>query len=125
MDKFLEKLPGMVDEVKSLKEIIITNIVLIGQTTAPTFKEKKRSKLFMERLAEFQVDEVTTDGYRNPMGIVRGTDPNKPPIFVHAHLDTFYEKEIDPDGVTTEYMRCVDPTKSGIVVKIIRTLKAG
>ena len=93
MDNFLEKLPALVDEVKSLREIIITNIVLIGQTPAPTFREKKRSKLFMDRLAEFQVDEVTTDGYRNPIGIVRGRDSSKPPIFVHAHLDTFFEKD--------------------------------
>jgi uncharacterized repeat protein (TIGR04076 family) len=34
---------------------------------------------------------------------------------------TPYEKEIDPDGVTTEYVRCIDPTASGIVVKVIRT----
>ena len=93
MDNFLEKLPALVDEVKSLKEIIITNIVLIGQTPAPTFREKKRSKLFMDRLAEFQVDEVATDGYRNPIGIVRGRDSSKPPIFVLAHLDTFFEKD--------------------------------
>lgn len=33
---------------------------------------------------------------------------------------TPYEKVIDPEGVTTEYARCVDPTASGIVVKIIR-----
>ncbi len=92
MDTFLEKLPALVDEIKSLKEIIITNIVLIGQTPAPTFREKQRSKLFMDRLAEFQVDEVTTDGYRNPIGIIRGADPGQPPIFVLAHLDTFYEE---------------------------------
>jgi tripeptide aminopeptidase len=91
MDKFLEELPDVVDQIKSLKEIIITNIVLIGQTPAPTFKEKKRSKLFMERLAEFNVDEITTDGYRNPIGIIRGTEASKPPIFVLAHMDTFYE----------------------------------
>ena len=89
MDNFLEKLPALVDEVKSLREIIITNIVLIGQTPAPTFREKRRSKLFMDRLAEFQVDEVTTDGYRNPIGIVRGSDPsNRPflslPIWIHT-----------------------------------------
>lgn len=39
-----------------------------------------------------------------------------------TYKDTPYEKEIDPDGVTTEYIRCLDPTDSGIVVKIIRTL---
>ncbi len=102
MHNFLEKLPALVDEIKSLKEIIITNIVLIGQTPAPTFREKKRSKLFMDRLAEFQVDEVTTDGYRNPIGIVRGSDSSKPPIFVLAHLDTFFEKDQPIDYIIKE-----------------------
>jgi len=94
MKDFLKTLPGLVDEIKAVQDIIITNIVLIGQTPAFTFKEKRRSTVFMERLAEFGVDEVTTDGYRNPIGIVRGTTPDKPPIFVIAHLDTFYERDI-------------------------------
>jgi len=34
---------------------------------------------------------------------------------------TPYEKVIDPDGVTTEFVRCPDPTSAGIVVKITRT----
>jgi len=34
---------------------------------------------------------------------------------------TPYEKLIDPDGVTTEYIRCPDPTASGIVIKVTRT----
>ena len=34
---------------------------------------------------------------------------------------TPYEKSIDPDGTTTEFVRCPDPTASGIVIKIIRT----
>lgn len=34
---------------------------------------------------------------------------------------TPYEKEIDSDGVTTEFARCPDPTASGIVIKITRT----
>jgi len=33
---------------------------------------------------------------------------------------TPYEKVIDPDGVTTEYVRCPDPT-SALVAKITRT----
>jgi hypothetical protein len=37
------------------------------------------------------------------------------------YRDTRYEKVIDPDGVTTEYVRCPDPTASGIVIKITRT----
>jgi acetylornithine deacetylase/succinyl-diaminopimelate desuccinylase-like protein len=94
MDEFLKNLPALVDEIKALSDTIITNIVLIGQVPAPTFKEKRRSSLFQERLAEFGVDEVTTDGYRNPIGIIRGTSPEKSPIFVVAHLDTFFERDI-------------------------------
>ncbi|MBI5934164.1 MAG: hypothetical protein HY867_10685 [Chloroflexi bacterium] len=37
------------------------------------------------------------------------------------YTGTPYEKAIDPDGVTTEFARCPDPTKAGIVVKITRT----
>lgn len=33
---------------------------------------------------------------------------------------TAYAKVIDPEGVTTEYVRCPDPT-SNLVVKIVRT----
>lgn len=33
---------------------------------------------------------------------------------------TPYEKEIDPEGITTEFVRCPDPTSDGVVLKIIR-----
>ena len=36
------------------------------------------------------------------------------------YKDTPYEKEIDPEGVTTEFVRCIDPTSSGIVMKVTR-----
>ena len=95
MDNYLDNLPAFVDTIKSIKETIITNIVLIGQVPSPTFKEKRRTSIFMERLAEFNVDECTTDGYRNPIGIIKGTSKTKPPIFVVAHLDTIWGTEID------------------------------
>ncbi len=95
MEKHLDKLPSFVESIKSIKETIIANIVFIGQIPAPTFKEKRRTDFFMERLAEFQVDECTTDGYRNPIGIIRGTSTSKPPIFVVSHIDTVFEKDID------------------------------
>ena len=36
------------------------------------------------------------------------------------YAGTKYEKEIDPDGVTTEFVRCPDPTTK-VVAKITRT----
>ena len=95
MQNYIEDLPRLVQTIQELRDTLITNIVLIGQTPSPTFKEKRRAELFMERLADFQVDECTTDGYRNPIGIIRGTSRNQAPIFVAAHLDTFFSGDID------------------------------
>ncbi len=95
MDNYIDQLPSFIETIASIKETIITNIVLMGQVPAPTFKEKKRGQVFLDRLAELQVDECTTDGYRNPIGVIRGTSGTQPPIFVVAHLDTFFGTDID------------------------------
>ncbi len=34
---------------------------------------------------------------------------------------TKYEKILNKDGVTTEFVRCPDPTSAGVVLKITRT----
>lgn len=88
-----------------MMDIIITNVVLLGQVPAPTFEEQARVELFLERLAEFQADESTTDAFLNPIGIIRGTVRDRLPIFIVAHMDSPFGKEIDhhyavkPDAV--------------------------
>jgi hypothetical protein len=91
---YLSNLSEYVRLIESIKELIITNIVFLGQVPAPTFKENRRSQLFLDRLADLQVDECTSDAYQNPIGIIRGTSKEKPPIFVVAHMDTFLREEV-------------------------------
>ena len=38
-----------------------------------------------------------------------------------SYKGTPYEKIIDKDGVTTEFVRCPDPTSAGVVIKITAT----
>jgi hypothetical protein len=95
MQNYLEKLTEYVDILASIKEVIITNIVLLGQVPSPTFRERRRARLFLERLAGFNVDECTTDGYQNPIGIIRGRSPDKAPIFVVAHMDTLFTEDVN------------------------------
>ncbi len=40
-----------------------------------------------------------------------------------TYENTNYKKDINHNGITTEFIRCVDPTKSGIVIKVIRKEK--
>jgi hypothetical protein len=90
-----------VEKIREIADSIITNIVFIGQVPAPTFQETERVTLFMERLSEFQIDECTMDGYNNPIGIIRGSCRDKPPIFVVAHMDTPFSKEVDHNYTVT------------------------
>jgi tripeptide aminopeptidase len=110
MDKYIDDLPIFVDKIREIREIIISNIVLLGQIPAPTFHEKQRAEHLVERLAEFQVDECAIDDYGNPVGVIRGTSPAQPPIFVVAHLDTFSEVE------ENLYYEVTEKTISGIGV---------
>jgi uncharacterized repeat protein (TIGR04076 family) len=40
-----------------------------------------------------------------------------------SYKGTPYEKQINKGGVTTEFVRCPDPTSAGVVLKIIATKK--
>lgn len=95
MDKCLQRLPEFEQISRSIMETIITNIILIGQIPAPTFQEMARCQAFMDRMVEFQVDECSTDGYRNPIGIIRGESPQTPPIFIVTHMDAPFGREVD------------------------------
>jgi uncharacterized repeat protein (TIGR04076 family) len=37
-----------------------------------------------------------------------------------TYPNTPYQKEINKNGITTEFIRCPDPTSAGVVLKIIR-----
>ena len=65
----------------------------------------------MGKLCPWLVDSLT--------GIIRALENGGTLGWKYA--GTPYEKEIDPDGITTEYVRCLDPTASGIVIKVTRT----
>ncbi|MBT8342646.1 MAG: peptidase [Desulfatitalea sp.] len=95
MPDYIDKLPRFVEDLRSMMDIIITNVVLIGQVPAPTFQEQARVALFCERLASFPVDECTTDGFINPIGIIRGKSRSRSPIFVVAHMDSPFSKKVD------------------------------
>ena len=102
MPPYIENLTGYVDALRNMRETIIANIVFLGQIPAPTFHEKRRAIKFMDRLLENDVDECTTDGYQNPIGIIRGKQSDLSPIVIVAHLDTTFSKEIDHNYTISE-----------------------
>ncbi|MFC2023738.1 hypothetical protein ACFLT5_03260 [Chloroflexota bacterium] len=52
-------------------------------------------------------------------GLIRALEHGR--IIPWKHQRIPYEETIDPDGVATEFVRCIDVTPSGIVIKVTRT----
>ena len=102
MERYLDVLPSFVDQIRKIREIIISNIVLLGQISAPTFYERRRAECLVERLADFHVDECSIDDFGNPIGVIRGASAENQPIFVVAHLDTFSELAVDQNYEVTD-----------------------
>ena len=123
MEKYLDVVPGFVDQIRKIREIIISNIILIGQVPAPTFLEKERAKVLVERFSEFGVDECATDDSGNPIGVIRGRNENKPSIFIVAHLDTFAESEYNHNyEVTDKTIRGAGVSDNSAAIGVLASL---
>lgn len=98
LQPYLTKLPDYADALKGLRELIITNIILLGQTPAvraftkddniDSQEENLRAKVFLERLSESGADETSTDSFGNPIALLKGRNPEKKPIICAVHLDS-------------------------------------
>lgn len=123
MEKYLDVLPTFVDRIRKIREIIISNIVLVGQVPAPTFHEKRRAECLVERLSDFQVDECIIDDFGNPLGVIHGASENRQSIFVVAHLDTFSEIEADQHyEVTDKIISGVGVSDNSAAVGVLASL---
>ncbi len=95
---YRSKLPDYVHRLRDIKELVITNIILLGQTPAvraftkgdslDSPEESLRAKVFLERLAASGADETSTDSFGNPIALLKGKNPEKKPIILAVHLDS-------------------------------------
>lgn len=72
---------------------LISDIVNISQTPAPTFDESERAELMEKRFREMGVDNVYRDPEGNVVAHVR--EQEEPVVCVCAHLDTVFGRSVD------------------------------
>lgn len=102
MDTLINQIPSFVETIKSIRDTILANIILVGQIAAPTFEEQQRGEMLLDRFSSTGLERCTTDSIGNPVGIIPGTDSSQPPIFVVAHLDTLIDKEVEHNYTVTD-----------------------
>ena len=101
IDSTLEALVERRRRIAELRDLALSNIVLLGEipSGAVTREDDEeldrvdydlRAEYFSDRLIEFGVDECSADDAGNPVAVIKGSDPLKKAIIVAAHLDSFY-----------------------------------
>jgi len=97
-----------VNKIKELRDIILTNIVYLGQTPCLPDKSYKRVnhqrvEVFLESLIDCDnVSESSTDSFGNPHVIIKGKSSDSQPIVLVAHMDTSAGNEKEAHYTVTE-----------------------
>jgi len=87
----LADLPGL---LAPLREEMLANLVMIGQTPAPTGAEELRVQYMMDRFAESGLPEAGPDEVGNAVGFLPGRVGDRTVLLV-AHLDTIVPATVD------------------------------
>ncbi len=92
--RIIESLPELESKAASLREILLANLVMVGEIPAPTFHEQKRISFLMQRFSECGLHNVSSDEIGNGFGIIQGTE-GEHNILVVAHADTVFSEKDD------------------------------
>ncbi len=102
-DSILELLPHLVETTASIKESLLTNLIMIGEIPAPTFAEEQRVSFLQDRFNECYLENCSTDEKNNVFGVLPGTEKDSTLLLV-AHTDTVFPVDVDHSTVVDESM---------------------
>lgn len=94
LESFLKQAPGLSERIKSLKEVLLANLVMVGEIPAPTFQEENRIRFLADRFKECGLDQISTDEMKNTVAVLPGSEGNGN-ILVGAHVDTVFTSAVD------------------------------
>ena len=70
----LDGLPDLVERVQETRDVILGNLVMVGEIPAPTFEEQDRIEFLMQRFSECGMQNCSSDEVGNGVGRCPGTD---------------------------------------------------
>lgn len=93
-EDILSSLDGIEKKTKDLKEILLANLVMIGEIPAPTFEEDERIDFLLNRFKEAELTKNSVDEVGNGIGILEGEEGDNN-ILIVAHADTVFGPKVD------------------------------
>ena len=105
MADILSSIPSMEKDLKEIRDVLLTNLVMLGEIPSPTFSEQSRMNFLVNRFNQYNLLNCSTDEIGNGLGILPGRSGERNILLV-AHMDSEYDKKedhtisIQPNSVT-------------------------
>lgn len=94
IEELKKKLPDIAGKIRDHREVILANLVMIGEIPSPTFEENNRLQFLLNRFNEAGLTDSSIDESGNGIGVLRGTEGKKS-ILINAHADTVFSSATD------------------------------
>lgn len=118
----LDALPARIQAVEPLRELLLSNLVLVGEIPAPTGQEAARVETLLVRWSEAGLLNCSRDAFGNGVGLLPGSEGGRN-IIILTHADTAFDDSVDhaitvqPDEVSG-----VSVTENAIPLAVLATL---
>ncbi len=94
MQKIIDSLPNLQTMIRGMRDIILTNIVMIGEIPSPTFKEDRLREFILNRFNQDNMINCSTDETGNALGILPGEEGERN-ILIVSHMDSVFDEEVN------------------------------
>ncbi len=88
------QLSGLEDKLKKYREVLLANLVMIGEIPAPTGKEENRIQFILNRFDEAGLTDSSIDDAGNGIGVLSGKE-SEHALLLNAHADTIFDMKTD------------------------------
>lgn len=93
-EELLAFLPQLDSPLHDMRDIVLGNLIAIGEIPAPTFEERQRVEFLQQRFTDSDSLECSTDEMGNVYAMLPGESGQKN-LLVMAHLDTIFPADED------------------------------
>lgn len=82
------------EAAEGMRDILLANVVMIGEIPAPTFYEDHRVQFIQDRFSECGLNNCSTDEVGNGFGVLNSAT-GKRTLLLTAHADTVFSEKVD------------------------------
>lgn len=107
---------------KSMQDVLLANLVMIGEIPSPTFGEEQRIRFIEDRFSESGLQNSSSDELGNGFGVLPGVTGDRT-LLVVAHADTLFDATVD-HTLTVRDDRVIGPGvgDNGLGLAVLATL---